>query len=663
MKRTTLVVLLIICLVFLTNLINPKILKAKTIRAVSMNVLQEQLKANEKQGTYPEKLVKLAGLKKIMGYLIDEENNDLIIFGSTDQELPALLLEDFVIALRNAWRKYAPLQGNTYIYSFPGCTIDPDPNVMQKLQQFSEKIVRSTSIEQVKNILKEWHSTCKKPQNVGVMGIPFNTRFGDIMVKADYNMKILVDGTDSLDIPGFISLTEMKLAQVRSDIIQNKPITISLSGMNRFWFYPGTNLYEEDQGTVLIKQCPVELLTEETFVSKSGQYVRGSMADPGAKKFADGFSLLYDKIANERPIYIELENLFRFFALAQVIKYQSVENIDISYLLEQFPITQISVEQTLPGRSAVQEFQHRQDMEDGYQVYNFWLPSCGGVSIEIQPKPENFVKNTTGYIANLKKKILNLRSSTKQLSWDFSESGSGLLSTIRNGERLQQINSNNKNFTVLTVENKFTPETTGYVVSDGINNKIYDENSMHKLVKAVKEKLGSAKQAYLDMKNFPDHKIEAFASNFRRPDSEFTVKTLSREGEATEFQDAIFSNGIKLEKQPETIENVFEGEFKGFKRVTLDCITKVAKKTVNLTVEIYAKTKELLSEFLNKLISRLLNKEYVPHCVTEILNSARKELIKDNENIKIIIKLKDAIKQIIKRESVMHLEPKKQTVG
>ena len=109
------------------------------------------------------------------------------VFGKVDTTSPDLYLEDFVIALRNAWWKYASLKGYTYYYSAPGCSIDPNPKTIQKLQQVGGKIL-STSGE-VESSLKQWHAICSQPQKVRVLGIPFDSRFAKVMVDADYYMK------------------------------------------------------------------------------------------------------------------------------------------------------------------------------------------------------------------------------------------------------------------------------------------------------------------------------------------------------------------------------------------------------------------------------------------------------------------------------------------
>jgi len=391
-------------------------------RAVSLKVLQHKLREYQKKSSSPDELLKLAGLKRIAGYIVDMANHDVILTGWVDDALPPLYTEDFVVSLRNVWLKYAERKGNTYYYSDPGCSIDPDEKIIQRLDLLSQRILGSTSFEEVEGGIKEWQRICQSPQKVSVLGIPFDTRFGWVMVTADYDMKRIVDGYDSLNLPGFNSLTDITLEKAKSDIIHGRDISIPFSSMNRFWFYPGENQYKEDEGVMTIERSLVVLLTEEEFQTKKGEIVGTGSPNPLAKMFVESFTTQFPVIANQRSIYKELENLFRFVALAKIMKLRSQQNevkLDLSYFLEHFRVQKTLVSQQLPGRSNVKRFEHRKNFSGGYQIYGLWLPSCGGVSININISPSNFSKDTTGNLSTLKATVLKARPSPGALFWDY----------------------------------------------------------------------------------------------------------------------------------------------------------------------------------------------------------------------------------------------------
>jgi hypothetical protein len=617
------------------------------VRAVSLKALQEQLKAHQTEGSFPEALLQLAGLKSIMGYVIDLTNHDLLLFGRTDPDLPPLYLEDFVLALRNAWFKYAPVRGNVQTYSFPGCSIDPNPQTIQKLQSIAQRVVGGSSPELVKKELVNWHRTCKELQSVRVMGLPFDSRFARVTVKADYDMKTLADGSDSLDLPGFKSLVDMKLNEVRRAVVANQPITISLAGMNRFWFYPGANLYEEDQGVILIKQCPVTLLTEETFVKASGGYGSSGRVDPLAQRFAEGFSILYEKVAGERSIYIELENLFRFVALAKIIKFKSADTqagLDLNYLLEDFPVAKQMVDKQLPGRSAVKNFQHRQELAGGYRVAYLWLPSCGGVSIEIKVTAKNFATSTSGFLAGLRDNILAAQPSSNNLYRDCQDKPDGHLAAVQNSIRLQAINQHSQNASVVTVKNA----ASGYQVFSP-RGLIYEGNNIPELVNAINSRMGDELKAtvYLDTQGFdsPD-KIAGFAATCRiqqaKTNSKITVKSFAEENETAALQDLYFSPGIRFEKQTSPVETVAEGQYKGWHKITLTFVTKIKGKIRRLVVEVLARTLQLAQDFLRRMTSYFSAQDFeTTDNVSEVINRIRQELQKSDDDF--IIKIRDEV--------------------
>ncbi len=389
------------------------------IRAVSLKSLQRQLGSCTPGGSCSEELLKLGGLTRIQGYVLDDAGNDLILFGPAEPESSPLHTEDLVVALRNAWLKYAELKGDVRYYSYPGCSLDPDPILLRQLEEIGDKLFSDSSSHEPENELAKWRALCTQPQTVSVQGVPFNSHFARVMVDADYYAKRLVDGSASLLLDGFENLVDMTLDSVRQDRLKNQPITISASCLNRFEFCPGENQYRYDDGIVLIDKCPVFLLTEEQYLTKDNEISGRGKPDPLAEKFACDFTRRYPEIARQKPIYRELEDLFRFVALAKIMKLKQVDNqIDLGYLLDQAPISPVKVDPTLPGISQVKELRHRWDFPDRSETLQLWLPSCGGVSMRIEVNPEDLLKEGKGELTELRESITKSRPSGSVLFWD-----------------------------------------------------------------------------------------------------------------------------------------------------------------------------------------------------------------------------------------------------
>jgi hypothetical protein len=347
---------------------------------VSLRVLQAKLKEAAQKGWATRELMELAGITRVTGYVADEKRRDLILVGEVEKGAPALHTGDLAVALRSAWYKYAKRRGNTIYYEDPGCSIDPDPAVIRRLSEVGQVAVNEKTMDQ-------WCEICDERQKVRVMGAPFDSRFAKVMVDADYLMKRLVNGSLQMYIPGFESLSDMRSRRWRKALETGNSIAGGLS-MNRFWFYPGDAQFREQDGVVRIDACPVTLLTEEQHLTREG--LTGlKRPDPMAQQFAENFSQHYAEIAEGKLIYQELEGLFRFAALAKLVKYDK-PRVDLDFLMDRFPVTTVKVARTLPGISRVTTIEREREVAGGYQIATVWMPSCGGVNMGFKIGPHNF---------------------------------------------------------------------------------------------------------------------------------------------------------------------------------------------------------------------------------------------------------------------------------
>lgn len=408
---------------------------AATGRAVSLRAMQSAIKTGSSSEARH-----LCGITRVSGYLIDPKSKDIILIGEVNPSLPQLQLDDFVVALRSAWMLYTTRRGHTLYYSAPGCSIDPNPKVLRQLQEVGDRLGRSENTDESQKCLDDWVAIGKSPQSVRVMGVPFDTRFAKVMVDADYYMKRLVNGSVELGIPGFKSLSDMSADETKAQIIKNASALIPSQSMSRFWFSPGESTYTEEDGVVMLRSCAVQLLTEEEFLSRQGEIAGYGRPDPLAGKFAKSFSVKYDSIANARSIYKELEGLFRFVALAKLIKQEKGAGTSVSYLLKSYRVQNVPVNRTLPGLTNIKRVDEEIKSEDGSATVSVVEPTCGGVSMDVRPKRirttrtaavkpysktaskatgRSTVKTASAPKSTLKHKVLAARKSPASLSWDF----------------------------------------------------------------------------------------------------------------------------------------------------------------------------------------------------------------------------------------------------
>jgi len=391
-------------------------------RAVSLKVLENRLKSSSGKGRYTGEILRLAGLESIDGYILDEANQDIVLMGQVEAGWPPLYLEDFVVALRNSWLKYGDLKDGTYYYKAPGCFIEPDPQVLKRLQKLGNDISEGSDSYRIEAAIKKWRPACRSLQSIRVTGIPFHTHFARVLVTADYDMKSLVMGAYEIGISGFKSLSDITLDKMQRNFSKGETISLRSSIRNRFWFYPGENLYLEQDGIVMIKECPVDLLTEEGYLGKSGSLSGKEKPDELAETFAERFTEMYPELAERKPIYTELDNLFRFVALSKILRFKSAHEssgLDLVQLLDRFQVSRTSVSSRVPGSPNIKKIEYFQDTPKGHETTKVYLAFCGGVVIDINISEGNFVWDKTGDLAELKNIVLGARPGPDALYWDY----------------------------------------------------------------------------------------------------------------------------------------------------------------------------------------------------------------------------------------------------
>ncbi len=398
-----------------------------TGRAVSLNAAATAAKAG-KLG----EVGRLCGITQAVGFLKDDAQRDVILIGRADASLPALHLDDFAVALRNVWLTHARVQGRTRYYSAPGCSIDPDPEVLRKLQLVGTKMLNDPE-GGARSALDEWEEIGRRPQNVRVMGVPFYSRFARVMVDADYYMKRLTNGSVTLGIPGFLSLSEMTADSVRKELAEGRESSRPAHSLNRFWFSPGESAYDEEGGVTRLTSCRVKLLTEEEFLTEHGRVAGMGRPSPLAAKFAQDFSSHYDQIAAARPIYRELEGLFRFVAVVRLMRERRASSPGLVYLLRSHKVETVPVSRQVLGLTNVTRVEESFETDTGDAIVSVILQSCGGVNMDVRPRRvgramQSGAKPTArrpGSTAprrppsGLKKTVLSARESPGAISWDF----------------------------------------------------------------------------------------------------------------------------------------------------------------------------------------------------------------------------------------------------
>ncbi|NUO01379.1 MAG: DUF1598 domain-containing protein [Saprospiraceae bacterium] len=354
----------------------------------------------------PDQLDTLFGLSWLEGYVIDSINKDIVLVGKRNPKRSAYHFEDLLVNFQNVFSDSSQA---------PFCSLDPLPENMKKLQQVLNSRFNNHQ-SQVDAAI-----AAVGGQQVVVGGVPRNSRHANVMIFADYDMKKLSQGL--IKMPGVRSTLEISLASPHSQ-----------SSMSRFWFhikesknskvYPN---FDVNKGIVLIKECPVIVLTEKQQADDEGNLSDQTTPDTIAETFAEELSRNFSSLTLENALFCDLENLFRLQACLRAMKIQqALEESAINTVpffrirLPPGGVSELPVE--LPGLvNADTKEEVKNHPDSSKTIHEFFQIVAGGVSQEMRISKKNLFEEYS--IRKPAKVLLQKRPNPQALVWtvDFGE--------------------------------------------------------------------------------------------------------------------------------------------------------------------------------------------------------------------------------------------------
>ena len=267
------------------------------MRCVSLNRLEKSIIAAN--GTMTEEMKYLAGIQRITHVFYFADSKDIVIAGPAEGWFPGY--EGTMIGVETlqpvcelqhlitALRAYAPKGDGAGIV---GCSIDPTPEGIARLQTFTARSTRLTRPQFVQGVRNNIGM-----QVIQVDGVPATTHAAQMMVAADYRMKRIGLGLDTIRVPGletFIGHTEPGAA----------------NALFRWYFVPDYDsvILTEDRTGMELVGDGVKLIGEnEVVVAGQRMAVEGAL-DPGSKAFTESFTKQYPHIAKQALVFAQLRN-------------------------------------------------------------------------------------------------------------------------------------------------------------------------------------------------------------------------------------------------------------------------------------------------------------------------------------------------------------------
>jgi hypothetical protein len=268
-------------------------------RMISLTRLEKAIVQNS--GVLTDEMRYLAGLQRVRYVFFYPQTKDIVIAGPAERWIDdgsgrivgiqsgraAVQLQDLVVALR----AFPPGSEGVKVI---GCSIDPTPEGLEALQQFlrSNPTTFQRGQEQaVAPRLVEGLRSSLGMQNVTVNGVPPKTHFAQVLVEADYRMKLIGIGLEQPPV------------RMTSFVERVNPSQVARNALFRWFFVPDYHCVRtsEDGLAMELVGDGVKLVGEDEMVAEGGKRVVSGRSNMASQAFVTSFTQKYPYLA-DRPV-------------------------------------------------------------------------------------------------------------------------------------------------------------------------------------------------------------------------------------------------------------------------------------------------------------------------------------------------------------------------
>lgn len=281
--------------------------KPSELRKISLTRLERVLADRIANGLgADDTMLHLAGITRLEYVFTYPESGDIVVAGPAEpwaEDLagrkrgietgrPVIELQDLVTALR-AFPPQATANNSPLLY----CSIDPTPEGLSRMQQFLMQFGRQATPNDTQFIVNQLREKMGL-QVITVGGIPATTHFAQVMVEADYRMKLIG-----------INL-ERPPVRLKSYVDRANPAAVARNAMERWYFVPNYECVRvaDDSLSMQIVGEGVKLVGENEVVSQHGGRSSSGAVNRASQTFTKAFTKMYPELAEKAPVYAQLRN-------------------------------------------------------------------------------------------------------------------------------------------------------------------------------------------------------------------------------------------------------------------------------------------------------------------------------------------------------------------
>ncbi len=301
--------------------LDPDVARRSPLRKVSLTRLERIIKKRLADGQgLDDTMLHLAGLTRLEYVFCYPDTGDIVIAGpaeawgvdpagrerGVETGRPVLQLQDLVVALR----AFPP--GDDRKSPFIYCSIDPTPEGLARFQQVLNQIGRTIGRGDAPQIVQQLQAS-QGMHVITVGGVPATTHFAQVLVEADYRMKLIGIGLERPPV------------RLASYVARANPAQISRNALQRWYFVPDYQCVRvsDDADAMQLVGEGVRLVGENELVSSQGtRSVSAQATNRASDAFVHAFTKVYPALAERAPIFAELRNCIDMAVAAAFIQHQ-----------------------------------------------------------------------------------------------------------------------------------------------------------------------------------------------------------------------------------------------------------------------------------------------------------------------------------------------------
>jgi hypothetical protein len=378
--------------------LNRNVIPLSQCRKVSLTRLEQAIVAGN--GAISEEMRYLAGLLRVRYVFYYPETKEIVVAGPAEGWVadasrrvvgittgrPVVQLQDLAVALR----AFAP--GKSATESI-GCSIDPTPEGLNAMQAFLRQVggTMQPGQEQVfaMNVMQGLRESSGM-HTVSVHGVSPNTHFAQVLVEADYRMKLIGLRLESPPVRMVAYIDKMQPA--------------ARNALCRWYFVPEyrcVRVCEDGLGMELVGDG-VKLVGEEEMVTAGGERRQAAgRGNPASQAFVTSFTRNYSALAERSPVYAELRNLVDLSVAAAFIQKQDY------YKKAGWKMEFLGNERSFPVETASAPRQVEPVVTSVFRGGRLTTPIAGGVKIEplMAVKPDNILPDPKGRVTAIREEL------------------------------------------------------------------------------------------------------------------------------------------------------------------------------------------------------------------------------------------------------------------